>query len=188
MSPNDVEAAGPESARRHDIVARHDLQRLGARDPSDPRPAREPDADALVGPVMGVVDGRHRRLEGDLRPGASQPDDAGRRRRAAGTALPLTPPLGAAALEGRRLRHRRGESRAKPNRATWQQRKLARRPLLRPEPAVSGPDPEGSACQNAAESRELPGLLSDSGAGSLLEQTGWRWRQSVANSSLGADP
>ena len=60
------------------------------------------------------------------------------------------------------------------------------RPLLGPEPAVSGSDTPGLDGQNPAESREFLGLFLDEGGKSLQPQTEWRWAQSGANPSLGA--
>ncbi len=54
-----------------------------------------------------------------------------------------------------------------------------------PELAVSGSDSAEPLAQDPAKAREFLGWSRVAGAKSLQPQTGWRWAQSIANSSLG---
>ena len=85
-------------------------------------------------------------------------------------------------------RPRWGESRANPNRPTWQQRQTRVAAFLGAEPAVSGSDTRGLDGQDPAESRGFLGLCPSARGKSLHLQTEWRWNQSGANSSQRSVP
>ena len=75
-----------------------------------------------------------------------------------------------------------------PNRRTCQQRQTHAATLVDPKPAVSGSESKHPNRQNPADSREFLGLSLDLWGESPQRQTQWRWGESRANSSLGADP